>query len=287
MPSIGEQLRTARLRRGLELEELSSRTKIPRKFLAAIEADDRQQLPAGFFYRSWVQQYALELSLEVPRLMEDVERVLSADSPPALPGQQPAAAREARLAPVPIPSSGTRWGQSVILLLIVVGSGSGVYAWWRQSARPPVNHADGRVTNVTAPARGPEVAVKPVSAAPGWRDPEVAEAASPNPATAQPPIGDPSGEVRLEITATEPTWVSITPDGKQAFAGVLEATQVKTVAAREGARIRVGNAGGLQVRLNGKPIGPVGPAGQVRTLVVNKDGYQVLNPAPIVEDDEH
>jgi hypothetical protein len=38
----------------------------------------------------------------------------------------------------------------------------------------------------------------------------------------------------------------------------------------------VGNAGGIEVRLNGKPIGPIGKSGQVRRVVFTPDNFEVL-----------
>ena len=38
----------------------------------------------------------------------------------------------------------------------------------------------------------------------------------------------------------------------------------------------VGNAGGIEVRLNGKPIGPIGKSGQVRVVVFTPDNFEVL-----------
>ena len=42
----------------------------------------------------------------------------------------------------------------------------------------------------------------------------------------------------------------------------------------------VGNAGGIEVRLNGKPIGPIGKSGQVRTVVFTPDNFEVLPVEP-------
>ena len=89
-------------------------------------------------------------------------------------------------------------------------------------------------------------------------------------------------EGRIEIAATEETWISVTPDGKEVFSGILEPAQVRTLGAHDTALIKIGNAGGLSVRLNGKPIGPIGPAGQVRTLIINKNGFQIVEPKPLL-----
>jgi hypothetical protein len=44
--------------------------------------------------------------------------------------------------------------------------------------------------------------------------------------------------------------------------------------------MRVGNAGGLEVRWNGKPIGPIGPRGQVRVVLFTPENFQILEPGP-------
>ena len=62
--------------------------------------------------------------------------------------------------------------------------------------------------------------------------------------------------VVLNLSATESTWLSITSEGKQIFSGILQPSQTKTLTASDAAQMRVGNAGGIAVRLNGKEIGP-------------------------------
>jgi hypothetical protein len=43
--------------------------------------------------------------------------------------------------------------------------------------------------------------------------------------------------------------------------------------------MKVGNAGGLEVRLNGKAIGPLGARGQVREVLFTPgNNFQILEP---------
>jgi hypothetical protein len=81
----------------------------------------------------------------------------------------------------------------------------------------------------------------------------------------------------VELSALEPTWLSIVADGKRTFDGVLEADQKQMLEGREMARVRTRNAGGLNVVYNGKSIGSLGAHGQVRTLVFTPDGYKTVN----------
>ena len=84
--------------------------------------------------------------------------------------------------------------------------------------------------------------------------------------------------VRVEVTAQEPVWVLIRSDGKYLFSGTLEANQTRTVEAGKDVTLRVGNAGGLTVTLNGKPLPALGPKGQVRTVQLTSGGFQIVAP---------
>jgi hypothetical protein len=55
-----------------------------------------------------------------------------------------------------------------------------------------------------------------------------------------------------------------------------KASQTKTLKSSEVAKLK--NAGGVEVRLNGKPLPPIGTRGQVREVVLTPDSYQVLPP---------
>ena len=89
---------------------------------------------------------------------------------------------------------------------------------------------------------------------------------------------DPLDNVQINVEAREKVWISITSDGKQIFSGILQPSQSKTLSGREFAKVSVGNAGGLEIRWNGKAIGPIGKRGQVRTLKFTKDNFEILPP---------
>jgi Domain of unknown function (DUF4115) len=96
--------------------------------------------------------------------------------------------------------------------------------------------------------------------------------------------GQPANEAgfRVEVAATERTWLSIVADDKPIYSGVLEAAQTKVLEGHDSARIRTRNAGGVNVLFNGKTIGSLGPRGQARTVVFTKHNYEIVEPpAPI------
>jgi cytoskeletal protein RodZ len=261
MLSVGEKLQRARIDRGLDLASVASLTKINLKYLQAIEADDRASLPSAFFYKSFVHQYALILSLDTRELDAEIDPVLNAEAPPPLPGQE---TREARSLPR-LRAKGYRFYRqsqyaSYAALIIVLLGCSGIYSWWhRTQTRAPVQQSK-------AQSVPPAAFALPTVVAP--------------PAPARGLQAIPGYKVLLELLAREETWLSVSSDGRTVFSGILARNESKSVEGREFAKLKVGNAAGLEVRLNGKLISPLGGRGQVLVVVFHPDNFQIVPPAP-------
>jgi len=107
--------------------------------------------------------------------------------------------------------------------------------------------------------------------------------ASVAPSVGPPPVG---GPVRVELTALEPVWVLAQADGKYTFSGTLDANESRTVEANGKILLRLGNAGGVNIILNGKPIGSVGSKGQVKTIQLTSGGWTAAAPKPSLPVDD-
>ena len=70
--------------------------------------------------------------------------------------------------------------------------------------------------------------------------------------------------------------MQLSADGKTSFTGTLMPNEKKEISATEQVKIVAGNAGGLTVSLNGKPLEPLGPVGQVRVVRLTAEGPQFL-----------
>ncbi|GAK30488.1 DNA-binding domain-containing protein [Weissella oryzae SG25] len=68
--AIGEELKAARLERNLSLDDIQQQTKIQKRYLAAIEAGNFDQLPGTFYERAFVRQYAAVVGLDPAALLE-------------------------------------------------------------------------------------------------------------------------------------------------------------------------------------------------------------------------
>jgi len=86
------------------------------------------------------------------------------------------------------------------------------------------------------------------------------------------------GSVVLKLSATERTWLSISSGGKEIFAGILQPSESKTLTGLDRATMKVGNAGGIEVRWNGKVIAPLGTRGQVLTIRITPQDFEIVPP---------
>ncbi len=277
MTSVGQTLRQERLRQGVDLADIAQRLCVTQRYLRAVEEDDIKVLPGGFFYKSFARQYAAVLGLDEQAYSSQLEQVLAAIESPPLPGRDDTRIRQdpvVREAERPF-YSGPRTGRSAMVLLAVLAGCSGFYAWWykhrAEATQPrPISVAPAVPAVRVAPAVPAAPVAQPVALG-EISPPSVTVSAS----EAQPGPGN-LQHIVLNLSATEKTWLSISSDGKVIFSGILEPGQSKTLSGREVAKMRVGNAGGIAVLWNGKPVEPIGPRGQVRVVLFTPDNYQIL-----------
>lgn len=316
MLSVGEKLKRARIAQSLDLSLVAAQTKISPKYLEAIEADDRQKFPSGFFYKSFVDQYARFLSLDTEDIDVEIDRLLSTDAPMPLPDANLIAAR--RLPPI---RAGHRlnigrWIGSAATLVIVIAGCAGVsVVWHKQRSALTALNARHVLANVrtftnsifdrtaqaktTAPKEvEPEQSPGSVPAAepPSLEKPSPPESsadteapvlesaaiddAERDSASAQANVQrtQSSAPILVEVVAHEPTWLSLASDGKTAFSGTLQPDESKTLNGKESAKMRVGNAAGIEIRFNGKRLGALGARGQVITVQFTAGNFQIVTP---------
>jgi cytoskeletal protein RodZ len=90
--------------------------------------------------------------------------------------------------------------------------------------------------------------------------------AAPTPARAAP------NALSLEIDAQDQSWIRVVADGESANPGeLLQAGMTHKYTAQNKLIITVGNAGGLMLKLNDKPMKGIGKSGQVREIVITPE----------------
>ncbi len=313
MPTVGENLRRAREARNLNLAQLAEQTKISRFYLEALEADQSERLPGPFFYKAFVKQYCKTLGIDAKQFMQECservgEETLSLEE--LRQAKFPARERDPIMRAANPHHSDLRFLFAAGGLIALLLGGSVIYTWMQKpsggftgpvsvaSTPSPQTAAQGGPTlpvgmrpvtpvepqnSQPAPPDGGAGSTQPVSQPSGPQGLSF-EQASGSVVNLTPNIGASDAAVSLSISAKEPTWLMILSDGKTLYQGILEPAQARVLAGRANAVVKVGNAAGIQVLWNGKPIGPIGERGQVRMMKFTGTEWQFLRPQPKPED---
>jgi transcriptional regulator with XRE-family HTH domain len=232
--ALGDHLREAREARGLSVETLAARTRIAPRVVLALESGSAEELPAPVYVRGFVRAYCRELDLDPDYA------VALYDGP---------GSDEARQAPVPPPAvAGVSTARSSRGPLVLAGIGAVILAGVTLGLL--VRH----------PTAGRDAAG---SAPPLATPPPVA-----GPAPAPPPPGPAAVAHVLVMRADEATWVRVIPEGGPAREDLLPPGGVREWRSPGPFTITLGNAGGVRLTLDGRPLPALGRSGEVLRDVV-------------------
>lgn len=270
---VGSALKQRRMLRGQSLETAHQHTRIPKRFLQAMEENAFDVLPAPVYLRGFLKSYCDFLDLEFDPLWAQL-----APKPPAdtTAGAAPAAAAaggapeaskasaaespENAPSPVETPSGGPALGVSVsdsTVLPILIFAGLLLMAallWVLKSKRPASREA--------VPAAGIQAQQVPTAApAPVLPGPTLPASTGPVPAaeaalsTGTPPLPAPRAEQgTLRLTALRATWVRLEADGRLMFEGHLPGGTTQDFRARRMYSLRAEDLKSLSVTLDGAPV---------------------------------
>ena len=277
MSGVGELLRSHRTNRGVALEQIADATRITVRQLEALEEERFDELPGGVFRVSFVRQFARCVGADE----EEAVRLLKGQTSTNVELPTWDATREQR-DPFLQGGPGSRLAQMVsgflrdhggalasitVGLLLIVGGLYSYQSWEVQQQQ------DARQAAVAAVAE-PE----PEPAAPA-ASPE----SGPTVQTASLEAAAASAPIELEIQVMDTVWIRAVADGERVLEGIYRAGgAVEPIEAKREVTLKVGNAGGVSLALNGKDLGVVGPRGHVRSLMVTTEGMEIIEANPPV-----
>ena len=171
IPSVGEQLRKAREKMKLSLEDVASQTRIPRRHLESIEASEWSELPAPTYTIGFAKSYASAVGLDRTAIGEQLREEIG--------GQRPAQSAPEVFEPADPARAMPMWlvlGAIVAVILVVL-----LFSWLNNRSLQPTDE-----TIPAVAASGP-----------------AQTSATPAPA----PAATASGPVVL--TALQPVWIRV------------------------------------------------------------------------------
>ncbi|MBK5290825.1 MAG: DUF4115 domain-containing protein [Acidobacteriia bacterium] len=269
----------------MQLSCIAAETRIGVRYLEALENEDVKVLPGAIFARSFARQYASYVGIDEREIEADVQELFQTED--ILPLMDPSRPINGiHLEPLPElarahnPVS-KRLPWPVLGLAAAVAVCSGAYMGWQRIQEYWLALPAGGAAE--AARNAPE---KPPATPPPSEAPQAATVAPAN-VTAQQqaqevpvPPGASQG-MAVRIVASDKTWLSISANGKNVFSGILHPNEARSMTGVERARMVVGNAGGVDVLTDGKSIGPIGPPGHVRVVLLTPEGPQILRHDPV------
>src|SRR5215470_10867160 len=282
MNSLGLYLRGLREAKGMSLDDIARSTRVGRRHLEALEGDTPGELPAPVFVKGFIRAYCEYLECSPDHAL-DLYRETTGEPAPAHGPLRPLLSTRSR-----------RTGPLVISIVLFVALGLSLLALRvglqssRKSASPaPIAREEAQQAAPVAPPSTPSPAKAPAAAPVAPAAPPAAAATSetttagarvsapqavtsaPTPsrtsaaATATAAAEATTGDHHLVVRAIEPTWLRVQVDDGQVAEELLQTGAVREWSAAKRFTLTVGNAGGLEIDLDGKRLPSLGAKGAV------------------------
>jgi len=242
---LGERFRAAREARGLSLSDVSEQVRIRSVYLAAIEEEQWKAIGAAVYVRGFLRTYARFLGLDPEEIVQAFNREVPWASAPA----DATSALSSRSERSSKPGTLLLWIAGVVAVLLVAFVAYNAMTMRRESA--PV-----ALESASPSPLASAIATAPAMPAAGSAGPSASPSA---PAGAVPVAGGPQ---TLALVLSSASWLRVTVDGSVSMEGTFPAGTTKTFHGKN-ALVRVGNAGGVEVYVNGKDVGKLGKTGDV------------------------
>jgi cytoskeleton protein RodZ len=234
---VGAVLRAARLKRGQSLEAVAQQTRIPKRYLEALENDRLDEFPAFVYMRGFLKGYCEHLDVSFEELWAKIQ-------PPAAEAAAPQAAAPA--APAPKTAAATPAPAPRAALTPSPASHVG--------QAPTSSSATGAIVFAAALALGlavwvvkdhrPSAAAKRVETTP--------RVLMPLPKTTEP--------VKVGLRAVDDAWVRVTVDDTVAFEGRLPRGGAMEWKPSKSVSLRTTAPASLQLTVNGVPRALANPS---------------------------
>jgi cytoskeleton protein RodZ len=301
MGTFTSELKSEREKRKISLAFIAAETRISLRHLESLEEGRFDDLPGGMYNRAFLKAYCETLKLNnVPEIMQRYEDELAPSSDkPVKPKVH-----------IPQKSGSFHISPPLIWAFMFLLSAVGLFfsrRWITAIFSPYFSHtpvSTARYEPVNRQVTPPQASTAQTqAAAPAVPTPALPDAAvsqtvtQPAPGSSLPSVPPVTESLpqssaglnaallpaaatgatqpfRIELSAIDKCWVSIDRDGSPAFRKIMEPGEVQALVASEKFQIVLGNAGGVQLKINGKPAKPLGKPGEVVKILIDAKNLQ-------------
>ncbi|WP_037856865.1 helix-turn-helix domain-containing protein [Streptomyces sp. NRRL S-340] len=259
-PSIGRVLKDARLAAGLTVDEVSTATRVRVAIVHAIESDDFAPCGGDVYARGHIRTLAREVHLDPAPLLAryDAEHGGRPAPTPAAPLFEAERIRPERRGP--------NWTAAMVAAIVVVIGFVGFTAFKggdSGDSSAKAQAAEGSTPSTSTPASPRPQHTKPAAPKPAPSDSAIAAA--------------PQDKVTVQVSAPNGrSWISAKDhNGRMLFDGLLNKGESKTFQDSTKINLILGDAGAVQLYVNGKKIEDQFQPGAVERLTYTKGDPQI------------
>ena len=246
---VGTEIKRARIAQGLYIPELVYRTHIRAAIIEAIEANDFSKCGGDVYARGHVKALGGALGLDTDALLVAMPADdLPLDVTGATGGADSvniwALDRRSR-----VPSEMRTWMVLGLIAVVVIGA-----LIWQSRSRSSTESL-AAATTTTTPTVSASASPSASSAPSGTPTATASSTAT--------PANNPAGTLTLQLRSTALSWVRVSNQSGVLFEGTLHSGDSKTFASNSDVNLRIGNAAGIALIVNGSAMGALGASGQV------------------------
>jgi cytoskeletal protein RodZ len=260
---IGEILKKRRMDLGKSITVLAEETKVPERYLVAIEEGDLKEFHSSVYYDLFARSYARELGIDDHQLFESEREPEPIPGIPDAVGDSAGPREEKKTQNSERKSLLSSW----LWLIAIIVIGGSITAFIILKGKTP---QESERTEETGPQVNTEVASDTVTP-----PIEANVADSIMASTAQ------NRAMRLEIKVEKTCWILVMADGDTAAFGILQPGVVRNLTAMNNFVISAGNPSGVEFKLDDTLMRPLSADGKpIHGLEIDRENKRGFYPPP-------
>jgi len=261
--SLGSAIAQARESAGLSIEDLAARTSIRTALLREFELDHFQKSGGETYARGHVRNIANAVGVDPSFFLSiyETEQITAKRAMHELLVENSVMAPPNQKSRISLKALST-----VSAIAVVLAVGSQIVYTNLKLAKSASNLAASVITPVASPSPSSPSADSPATSAPAATETQLAISRTNQPPESASQIIAPAASgVNIQVTAARgSSWLSVTSKaGVPIFSGNLAQGASNTFSDPDGVNIRFGNAGALDLVVNGVPVAAPGAMGEV------------------------
>lgn len=254
MESIGSRLKKLRLEKGITLEEVCKKTKIHQNILKAIEEDSFVNL-SPVYIKGFLKIYCKLLGVNPHDYIPNYEESQGIVRSVSYTKKKPISLLKiVTLKLVSLKSIRIKKAVFIVILILIFIMG--------------VFNLLGRVVSIKRGSLSKKVKLPAITTA-------TAKIDNKSQITASHKTKTPT-TIKLSIRAKENCWIQLKTDGHVVFQSILRKGRFESWEAKNKIELSLGNAGALDLEVNGRLISNLGRKGQVlKNILITKEGISI------------